>query len=320
MANRLVLIMAAIGVITLSGCQEKAPAGYPTGGLAPLPSNSRPISGQSSLPSATVTPQEVMSRMISGMSQIGSFSMDADVLNEYQVEEKDILTQTISRWKGSRSVDLVHRQMQMSMVIDNSDPYENYGRFTINMVVTGGREFEQAWTPGGGNTGGAWNKSNLSDETWNRETQLGIVLELLKSADHPALLGSEVINGVDCYVLTVSPSSGAVADWLVSQEQDVGPSLSLSTGAALAGRSVFSQTYHGGIFQLWIAGGTHLLLKAQFGLHFEADSAYLSRLWPTQGISDIASDFYGQFSFSNYDRPVSVEPPPQASETPGLPE
>jgi hypothetical protein len=270
------------------------------------PSTNNPIT---SSPITTNSPtQLIVGKTISAMSQVSTFNLDTEVTEQYNM-------QSVVRWKGSKSIDISNKQMQIAMTIDNSDSHGNFGRFTINLDFINGHEYEQAWSPGSGNTGGIWNKYQFDEEFWNNESQLPAILELLKSSGQTMLLGSEEVNNIECIVLNFAPSAEVVADWVISQQQHLGPSLTLSYGGpSLIGKDMFTRTYKGGVFQMWISSDSYLLLKATFNPNFEAAADDFSQVGGQQyTMSDTISDFTSQLNFSNYDQSISIQLPTGAS-------
>jgi hypothetical protein len=251
--------------------------------------------------------QNVLVKTISAMSQITSFKLDSDITDQYEVKAGSGPSTSVTRWKGTKIIDLPDKQMQMSMTIDHGDSTNDFGRSTINMYSSSGNVYEQAWIPGAGNTGGIWNKAKLPDELWNSESQVNQVNGLLRSAQQAISLSSETLNNMNYYVLYITPSPEAIADWVISQQQDRGPSLTLSMGGpSLVGRDMFTKTFKGGIFQFWIDSGTYLISKADFTPYFAAAPADL-------GINmEMTAAFKGQMTFSEYNQPVSIQIPPDA--------
>jgi hypothetical protein len=141
---------------------------------------------------------------------------------------------------------------------------------------------------------------------WIAQNQMGPVVGLLQNARQAILLGSEALNNVDCYVLNITTSPEAIADWVISQEQAPGPSLTLSSGPSLVGKDMLTKTFKGGIFQFWIDSASYLILKAGFTPYFEATPTDLgTNLEMTLG-------FNAQMAFSNYNQPVSIQVPDAA--------
>ena len=266
--------------------------------------------------------QQAITKAISAMSQLNSFSINSDVTAQDIFQENSQSLRSVIRWNGEKSIDIPNNKMQMSTTIDNGDlngvnSSENYGMFTINTYYDKEYSYEQAWTPGAGNTGGIWSKSILPEEIWSSEYQLSPILNLLKSAGQVIALSSEEVNGEYCQVISFVPSAEAVAGWVLSQEQLPGPSLSVSFESAIVGKDMFIKTYQGGIFQIWIATDSHLIMKAEFNPIFGATSGELIKDRGEQhsSLGDITGEtceFIGQLTFLNYNRRVSIQVPQEA--------
>lgn len=316
MKYKAILIILVIGVVTLlSACQRGANTN-PGSTATPISISSTPQNSVASppSPSSPSVSQQILAKVISAMSQVNSFGLDSDVIDSRYVQQKSEEDRSVIRWKGNKSMDIQNKEMQMATIIDNSDSSGNFGRYTINISFDKGYIYEQAWTPGAGNTGGVWYKSKFNEDLWNSESQIPAILELLKSTDQPILLGSEKVNNLNCYVLNIIPSAEAIASWVVSQQQVPGPSLTTSFGGpALVGKDMFAKAYKSGIFQIWIDSESYYLVKASFNPHFEATATDLSQFWGQQSsIENITSDFISQISFSGYNQPIDIQLPVEA--------
>jgi hypothetical protein len=183
------------------------------------------------------------------------------------------------------------------------------------MYFQGGYEYDKShslhvYGPGGN----PWEKSRLTDDTWTVESQISYYIELLKTASQANLLGSENIDGVDCYILTLTPSTNAIVDWVISQGQPAGPAIGVMFGGGISVER--ADAYQGGSVKLWIDKDSYLPLKAEINAVFDgfvgggAHPATGEPYVPTTG--HVNSSFDAQVTFSDYNQPVSIQLPQDA--------
>jgi hypothetical protein len=226
---------------------------------------------------------------------------------------------TTSIWDGQRAVDIVNNQMHLTMNIDNfADGF--YLATKTNAYYDKENAYLQTWSSGGFNPQGRWYRSKLNEEFFPADKQLSPVIELLVSANQTISLTTGKLDGPKYQVITFSPSAEAVADWVLSQGFEGGPSVSYSTGPSLVGKTVFEKTFKGGTFQIWVDSDTNLVMKAYFAPVFQATLDELNQIYGyTQSGQEqyYESDYVVQLDFSGYNLPADVQIPPEALSAPG---
>jgi hypothetical protein len=271
------------------------------------PTGTVPAATQSSSSEA----EQVLTDVISAMGQVSSFSLYSDIFNTYQVTVGTETSQSVSRWVGTRSVDLLNKQMYISMKEDGVGPLSE----SINYYLDPEYSYGQTNNP---NSVTAWTRSAMSEEFWNEQIQLPNLIELLSNSSQESLLSSDVLDGQPCYVLNFLPSAEAAADWVIAQ---TGTRVSYA-GPVLGDKDMLVKAYRGGVFELWIASDSYLVLQASFSPVFEATAAdFYSMYTETPSIAvenvpdDVRSDFSSQMLFSGYNQ-TNVEIPAEALNAP----
>jgi hypothetical protein len=87
---------------------------------------------------------------------------------------------------------------------------------SMGMYIVNGWMYMRIGLPQGGEQ---WMKMKLNNELWTAQNQLSQQIEFLKTAIEVTLLGSEKVDGVDCYVLQIKPNMEALTKWVLSQQQ-----------------------------------------------------------------------------------------------------
>jgi hypothetical protein len=117
--------------------------------------------------------------------------------------------------------------------------------------------------PGPSYSGSGWTKTKIQDREWSHVSQIPYYVELLNTAQSIILSGSDNMDVVDCYVLEVSPSPLAMVDWMMAQDQPVGPQFnSMYT-------LIRVDAYQVGSVRLWIDKRTFRIIKAWIRAEFK---------------------------------------------------
>ncbi len=264
--------------------------------------------------------QQVVARCISAMKQVDSYKLDTDVVNVYKVIDGANNGTDTTEWSGTQIVSIAGKKMGLNMTIDEGGAYSPVGgdNWSTEMYVIDGWEYYKATSPHVVNLSPSppnpWEKNKLTNELWAKETQITFYTELLKTATESDLLGNATVNGVDCYILDIVPSTQAIIDWVVSQDQPFGPQIDIMFGGA--GPVVRAEAYQGGSVKLWISQESYLPLKVEVNADFQGNvggGMILPGTTPyIPTTNPVNSSFDGQMTFSEYNQPVSIQLPQEA--------
>jgi len=217
----------------------------------------------------------------------------------------------------TKIVSIAGKKMGMNMTIDESGDYYPEGdNSSTEMYFTDGWEYYKATSSHVVNLSpypsNPRDKTKLTDELWARETQISFYTELLKTATTSDLLGNETVNGVDCYILSIVPSTQAMIDWVVPQEQPEGPQIDIMFGGGIP--VVRANAYQSGSVKLWVDKNTFLIQKALVNSDFMGNvgGGHITTVPHTPTTNPANSGFEGQISFSAYNQPVTIQLPQEA--------
>jgi hypothetical protein len=118
---------------------------------------------------------------------------------------------------------------------------------------------------------------------------------------------NEKVNGIDCYVLTITSSVQATIDFVVSQEQPFGTQIDVMWGGGIP--IVRQDAYKNGSIQLWINQKNYLPVKVDVNIDFQGDVGGGSGITISPTTNPIDSNFQGELNFSNYNQSVSIQLP-----------
>jgi metal-sulfur cluster biosynthetic enzyme len=269
------------------------------------------------------TAQAIVAKTISAMNQVKSFTLDTDVINNYNVIYNIGVPANITEWNGIRNVDVSNQAIGMSMTMT----YCSSGT-SDKIYLEDGIEYLKTVSDANIPPSLGWVKyelGNSENAEWNREAQISNLIELLKKSTQFSSLQSEKVDDVDCYIFLINPTRESVVDWVLSQDQSNGPSLNISHGGSALVGGAFLKAYRSSTIKVWIAKDSYLVMQVDLSSHFETSTEELGRSLhsPIQnllsyfheifvGKHEISSDFHGQMNFSNYNQPVSIQVPQEA--------
>ena len=202
--------------------------------------------------------------------------------------------------EGTGAIDSINREMQIIMDMDvdvpgkakQSQPMEAYlvdGWMHIKVSVE--------------EKGAQWVKMQLPDEMWDSQSQISQQTEFLKTAKEVNFLGSEDVNGTDCYVVEVVPSTEALNKMLSQiQMPDI-------EGADLSQFSL-NDMIKDMSFKQWIDQDGHLIMKSETHVVMEISPEDVGA--SVEEFQKITSDQSTVMVFYGYNEPVSIELPAEA--------
>ena len=202
--------------------------------------------------------------------------------------------------EGTGAIDSTHREMQIIMDMDidvpgkekQSMPMESYlvdGWMHIKVSVE-----EQ---------GAQWMNMQFPDEMWDSQSAIGQQIEFLETAEEVNFLGSEDVNGTDCYVVEVLPSPEALNKMLSQiQMPDI-------EGADLSQLS-FADMIKEMSFKQWIAEDGYLIMKSETHVLMEISPEDVGA--SVEEFQKITADQSAVMVFYDHNEPVSINLPAEA--------
>lgn len=320
------LIAALLIMVAVTGCAGE------TAGAATGPQDSQ-----------MAEVQEILAKAVQAMGQVNTFSLDMNltlsnnytwfpVPNGVPLHDKSSVY-----WKTTRAVNIDARQLEISIDSDRSvlnpdgttshDPHN-----TWDEITTGGYNYIRVISPGGYEKGtpvSGWGKTEENvgtDFYMENDIQIPHLIELLNSPARILLTGNEKVSGVQCYVLDLNPAPTAVASWAISQHQPYTffpasiplnePQPAQAYGNYLSGASV----------NLWISQDSFQILQANIDATFDVKRK-ISQDFPfgqggiqlttpsteqdNEGSYESIDNFHGVMTFSDYNQPIDIKPPPE---------
>jgi hypothetical protein len=149
-----------------------------------------------------------------------------------------------------------------------------------------------------------WSSQRMVDWTWEDLSQLGHEAGTLRTAELE-LLGSGRLRGVDCYLLEVTPNTDNLR-----QRLEQLPGLE---GLPADEQAALDELIEEFSTKVWVEKDTFHLLRDETEITLNLDSDLLAQSGAQQ--NDMTLDAEMRTDFTDYDQPLAIELPPEASGT-----
>lgn len=310
------ILAASLVVFVIFSCSCKSSSVSTVTPTATTRSSTIPVIPSTPAPSVSSSPippaltQEIATESISAMEKVNSYQSVTNTTSKYDVFQNTETTEENTTINSDMLVDITHQEMKIDdsyLVTDNKGNIFG-SKPSSEWYIFGGWEYAK------NNNNNTWTKVKLSDEVWATENQITWPIKLLNTAAGVTIKGDETINGIDCYVLNITPSPGVIADWVEFLYQETGR-LDYSSVPSLTGRDNLIKTYKSGLFEFGISKDNHLVIGVNFQAHFEAtpkDLGVTSQTRPQPQFNKITLDSNIQMTFPVYNQPVNIQLPPEA--------
>lgn len=199
---------------------------------------------------------------------------------------------------GAVVIDIANREMQMAMNMTMDIAEQGEQEMTTAMYVVDEWLYTMAEYAGEGEQ---WQKTELTEELWQQQSYIEQQIDFLKTAVEINYLGSEAVNGTDCYVLEVVPSMEALGNLMAQQLQSLGIDFSQVNLADLFKEMSVKE---------WIAKDTYWVMKAEVGALLEMHPEDLG--YTEDDFEKMTIDTNTGLTFYDYNQPVDITLPPAA--------
>jgi hypothetical protein len=256
------------------------------------------------------TAQEIADRAIQAQDDIRTYEFEMDMTIDMAGEAEGEAFEATIGMDYSGALDTDNKEMRLMATATAVLPGEDETETALEAYLIDGTGYSRQTSPG---TESVWEKEELSGTDWD-ETWEGIIemmslakpqLELLEEAE-AEVIGSETVEGVDCYVLRLTPDMDRLWDTLMQQATlGFGGNLGLPDFS----QEIFDESSYNLSVEQWVAKDTYFLMKVEIDMSIALDAE-------TMGVEE------GEMSFDtamtmlayNYNQPVSIELPAEAAE------
>jgi hypothetical protein len=250
--------------------------------------------------------QEIIDGATQALDDIRTYEFEMDTTLDMAGEAEGETFEMSMRIVSSGALDLDNRKIGLNMAINVAIPEEDEAEMAIEAYIIDNMGDVMMDAPG---TDPTWEKEEVSETDWEEVIEVlsmaKLQVELLESAE-VEVIGSEKVQGVDCYVLQVTLDMAQL--WETVMEQSV-----LGFGGEMGlpelTEEILDASSYSFSFKQWIAKDTYFLTKVEIDMSIELTAEAME---VEEGEASIDSTM--TMLAYNYNQPVSIELPPEAEE------
>ena len=150
-----------------------------------------------------------------------------------------------------------------------------------------------------------WTKTEIAEELWEQLNQINFELDILEASTKVKVTGSETVDGVDCYVLEITPSEEHLWQLLIQQ---MGMASDTSTDVS---EELLDELFHNYTAKQWIAKDSYFLIKMEVEMSVTLPPE-LTGNPDAEGETNIDTKL--TVMTYDYNQPLSIELPQEAEE------
>lgn len=253
--------------------------------------------------------EQFVADTVAASAEVNTVKFDMDMQMAMDVDAQDESIQMTMIADGNGAVDNTDQEMQMIMNMSMDIPELGKQDMAMDMYATGGWMYMKMAMPG---LDEQWMKMPFAEEIWQSQNQFAQQIELLRTVREVSFLGSENVNGTDCYVVEIVPDMAALFD-IMSQQQIAG-----LEGIDLTEFGMADMIKEMSV-KIWIAKDSYLEMKSDIHMLMEMTAADLGAA--EDELDKATIDITMTMICYDYNQPVSIELPEevqQAIEIPGF--
>lgn len=254
--------------------------------------------------SKALSTEEILSNTTSAMAKIDSYKIAYDMVLDMEIVGGKQAMKIAMDGTGTGAMDVINKKMQMALDMNAEIPGAGTSQvkmsLTMEMFMVDGWLYTKMTIP---MSGVKWTKTKVEGNEISQD-QLAQLIQLMKSTILTTLTGSEKVNGIDCYVLQITPNMTDLWQWMMSQQ---GSNLTGDVDLSQFDLSKLIKSYE---LKYWISKTDFNLIKAKANMSMDVDPA-------TVGAS--VGDFERMtmlidlgMTFSDYNKAVNIQLPADA--------
>jgi hypothetical protein len=252
--------------------------------------------------------QEEIDRIVTNVTtaKYDTVKLDMDISMAMTLEGGDEPGEIAMVGDGTGVIDMASEEMHMAMNMSMDIPELGEQEMGTEVYLVG------EWMYTSVNVlemGEQWIKMKLSEEIWQQQSQIKQQIELLKTAVTVDYLGSEVVNGTDCYVFEVVPTVEALGELLSQQAYGMG-------GMDL-GQLNLADLFKEMSIKYFIAKDSYQVTKAEVAAVMEMRPADVGAT--EADFEKMTIDMNTGTRFYDYNQPVSIDLPEAALDAVEMP-
>jgi len=255
--------------------------------------------------------QEIVDGVIESLDEIRTYQFNMDMTGGIAAEAEGEAYEATMVMDLDGVLDLENRQMKMDMTV-NVEGLPGLGEDKtetgIETYLVSDMIYMMMDVP---EMGPMWMKLEMPEGYWGEMSQIESQIELLEVAQ-VKVIGSETIEGTDCYVLQLTPDMEQL--WQLAMQQPKLPGEEVPDVA----EEFLQEMFRSVSVKQWIAKDTYFLIKAEIDMVFVSTELTAEAMGLQEGVSLPTYISIVLLSY-NYNQPVSIVLPPEAEEAIEIP-
>jgi outer membrane murein-binding lipoprotein Lpp len=266
-----------------------------------------------------VNTAEIKEMILASVDQIDTYKFDIDMTQKMLIQNETTETEMTTVSTGEAAMDVTNKKMMMEMAMtmetpDKPEMTEEPMEMDMFIYLIDNAMYMKMDT-GIPELPAQWTKMEMPDEyekTWESQNQVDQQMELL-NISAVELLEDETVNGVDCYVLKITPDMDKYGELLSKQEgmSDLMQSLQQNDSFDM-GKMIKEMS-----MKQWIAKNTKFPMKTEMQIKMVISSEDMI-IPEAEEEFTMTSDQRTTIVFSGYNKPVAIELPEDAERATGF--
>ena len=251
-----------------------------------------------------LTTEEILNNTKAAMEKINSYKIAYDMVLNMEIVGGEQAMKMAMDGTGTGAMDVINKKMQMALDVDaeisGTGTSQIKMTMTMEMYMVDGWLYTKMTIP---MSGVQWTKTKVEGNETSQD-QLAQLLQLMKSTIQITLTGTEKVNGVDCYVLQITPNMTELWQWMMSQQ---GSNLAGDIDLSQFDISKLIKSYE---LKYWISKTNFNLIKAKADMSMDVDPAALGASVDDFERMTMLIDL--DMIFSDYNKAVDIQLPADA--------
>lgn len=252
------------------------------------------------------SPQDIVNGASQALDDIRAYEFEVDITMDMAGESEGETFEMSMGIDSSGALDLDNRKMRLNADLNVALLGEDETEMGIEAYLIDNIGYSLTDVPG---TDPTWEKEEVSEADWEEVIEALMLtkpqVELLESAEVD-IIGSEIVQGVDCYVLRLTPNMVQLWETII-QQATLGFGWDL--GWPEFTEEILDEAFYSFSVKQWIAKDTYFLVKVEIDMTIELTAEALE---VEEG--ELSIDSALTMLAYNYNQPVSIELPPEAEE------
>jgi hypothetical protein len=253
-------------------------------------------------------PQEEIDRIVANVTnaQFDTVKLDMDMSMTMKVVGGPETGEMTMVGDGTGVMDMANEEMQMAMNMTMDIPELGEQEMGTEVYLVGEWMYTKVDIPV---VGEQWIKTQATEGMWEQQSQIEQQIEFLKTAVEIDYLGSEAVNGTDCYVLEAVPSVEVLGELLSQQTSGM--------GGMDFGQFNLADLFKEISVKEWIAKDSYQVMKTEVVMVMEMLPADIGAT--EADFEKMTMDMNMGMLFSDYNQPVSIDLPDEALDAEEMP-